>query len=36
MVELIFSSLKEERIKKPVHKTRGVARADIFDYIEAF
>jgi putative transposase len=29
-----FSSLKKERIKKRTYKTRGLARADIFDYIE--
>ncbi len=27
---------KKERIKKRVYKTRDLARADIFDYIEMF
>lgn len=31
-----FSSLKKERIKKRIYKTRDLARADIFDYIEVF
>jgi putative transposase len=30
------SSLKKERIRKRVYKTRDLARADIFDYIEVF
>jgi len=29
-----FSSLKKERIKKRIYKTREMARADVFDYIE--
>lgn len=36
VVESFFSSLKKERIKKRIYKTRDLARADIFDYIEAF
>lgn len=32
----LFSSLKKERIKKRIYKTRELARADIFDYIEVF
>jgi putative transposase len=36
VAESFFSSLKKERIKKRVYKTRSLARADIFDYIEAF
>jgi putative transposase len=36
VAESFFSSLKKERIKKRVYKTRRLARADIFDYIEAF
>jgi putative transposase len=36
VVESFFSSLKKERIKKRVYKTRDLARADIFDYIEMF
>jgi len=31
-----FSSLKKERIKKRIYKTRDLARADVFDYIESF
>jgi putative transposase len=34
--ESFFSSLKKERIRKRVYKTRNLARADIFDYIEVF
>lgn len=36
VVESFFWSLKKERIKKRVYKTRDLARADICDYIEAF
>lgn len=36
MVELFFSSLKKERIRKRVYKIRALARADVFDYIEVF
>jgi len=31
-----FSSLKKERLRKRVYKTRELARADVFDYIEVF
>ena len=31
-----FSSLKKERIRKRIYKTRELARADVFDYIEVF
>jgi putative transposase len=31
-----FSSLKKERVKKQVYKTRDQVRVDIFDYIEMF
>lgn len=34
MAESFFSSLKQERIKKRIYKTRDMARADIFNYIE--
>ena len=34
--ESFFSSLKKERVKKRIYKTRDLARADIFDYIEMF
>ena len=36
VVESCFSSLKKERIKKRIYKTRDLARADVFDYIEVF
>lgn len=35
-MESFFGSLKKERGKKRVYKTRDLARADIFDYIESF
>jgi putative transposase len=36
VAESFFSSLKQERIKKRIYKTRDLARADVFDYIESF
>lgn len=36
VAESFFSSLKKERIRKIIYKTRDLARADIFDYIEVF
>jgi putative transposase len=36
VAESFFSSLKKERIKKRIYKTRDMARADIFEYIEMF
>ena len=36
VAESFFSSLKKERIRKGIYKTRDLARADIFDYIEVF
>ncbi len=36
MAESFFSSLKKERIRKRVYKTRDMARADVFDYIKVF
>lgn len=36
VVESFFSSLKKERVRKRIYKTRDLARADIFDYIEVF
>ncbi|TCS31449.1 putative transposase [Paucimonas lemoignei] len=36
VAESFFSSLKKERIRKRIYKTRDQARADIFDYIEVF
>lgn len=34
LLNFLFCNLKEERIKKRIYKTREVARADVFDYIE--
>ena len=36
VAESFFSSLKKERINIRICKTRDLARADVFDYIEAF
>jgi len=36
VVESFFGSLKKERIKKRIYKTRELARADVFDYREVF
>lgn len=36
MEESFFSSMKKERIRKRIYKTRDLVRADILDYIEAF
>ena len=36
MAESFFSSLKKARVKKRIYKTRELAKADIFDYIEVF
>jgi putative transposase len=36
VAESFFSSLKKERIKKRIYKTRELAHADVFDYIEMF
>lgn len=36
VAESFFSSLKKERIKKRIYKTRDIANADVFDYIEHF
>lgn len=36
VVESFFSSLKKERVKKRIYKTRELARADVLDYIEVF
>lgn len=35
-VESFFASLKKERVYRTVYPTRDAARADIFEYIEAF
>lgn len=36
VAESFFSSLKKELIQKRIYKTRDLARADVFDYIEVF
>ena len=36
VAESFFSSLKKERIRKEIYRTRSLARADIFDYVEMF
>ena len=36
VVESFFGSLKKERIKKRIYKTRELARVDVFDCIEVF
>lgn len=36
VAESFFSSLKKERIKKRIYKTRAIANAEIYDYIEMF
>lgn len=36
VAESFFSSLKKERIRKRIYRTRDEARADVFDYIEMF
>jgi len=35
-MESFFSSLKTERIDRKTYRTRGEAKADVFDYIERF
>jgi putative transposase len=36
VAESFFSSLKKERVRKRIYKTRDLCRADVFDYIEVF
>lgn len=36
VAEPFFSSLKKERVHERIYKTRYMARADVFDYIEVF
>jgi putative transposase len=36
VAESVFSSLKKERIRKRIYRTRNDAKADLFDYIEIF
>lgn len=35
-MESFFSTLKRERIRRRVYRTRDDVRADVFDYIERF
>ncbi len=35
-MESFLSSLKIERIRRKTYRTRELARADVFDYIECF
>ena len=36
VAESFFSSLKKERIKKQIYKSRALASTDVVDYVEAF
>jgi putative transposase len=36
VAESFFSQLKAERVKRKIYKTRAIARADLFNYIELF
>ncbi len=36
VAESFFSSLKKERIRRKIYRSRSLARADIFDYVEMF
>jgi putative transposase len=36
VAESFFSTLKKERIRKQIYRTRALARADVFEYIEMF
>jgi putative transposase len=36
VAESFFSSLKKERIRRKIYRSREEARADVFDYIEVF
>jgi len=36
VAESFFSSLKKERIKKKIYRTRELAQAEISDYIDSF
>lgn len=36
VAESFFSSFKKEQIRKLIYKTRNLAQADLFGYIEAF
>ncbi len=36
VAESFFCSLKKERIKRQIYRTRGDLRSDVFDYIQGF
>jgi len=36
VAESFFGSLKKERVRKRIYRTRAEAKADLFDYIEMF
>ena len=36
VAESFFSSLKKEKIKLQIYRTRNDAKSDLFDYIEGF
>ena len=36
VMEIFFSTLKIERVRRKNYATRDAARADVFDYIEPF
>ncbi len=36
VAESFFSSLKKERVRRKIYRTRDLAKADIFEYIEMF
>lgn len=36
VAESFFSSLKKERVRRRIYRTREEAKADLFDYIEVF
>ncbi len=36
VAESFFGSLKKERIRKQTYRSRSLAKADVFDYIELF
>ena len=36
VVESFFSSLKKEKIRRQVYRTRDLAKTDVFEYIEMF
>ena len=36
VAESFFSSLKKERIRRRIYRTRDEARSDVFDYMEVF